>query len=135
MTSSFTQPRRSPSRPRHASSASLRATATHRSSYIRALAPTSLTGSRPAGRRERGCYGNSPLVLYRGAGAYFLDRLEPGVWRLEVMPDAIWVRDPFEKPSPKKIVARIAWNSWPMRIDLPDLGTGFSAKGLNDGNR
>lgn len=50
------------------------------------------------------------------------------------MPDAIWVRDPFEKPSPKKRVSRIAWNEWPMRIDLPDLGGDFQALGLNDGN-
>ena len=58
----------------------------------------------PAPRKlsELAGYGNSPLVHYPGAGAYFLDRLEPGVWRLEVMPDAIWVRDPFEKPSPEK---------------------------------
>jgi hypothetical protein len=79
-------------------------------------------------------YGSSPLVDYPGQGAYFLDRLEAGVWRLEVMPDAIWVRDPFEKPNQHKQVARIAWNEWPMRIDLPDLGAGFRATGLNDGN-
>ncbi|HZF14950.1 MAG TPA: hypothetical protein VE046_03310 [Steroidobacteraceae bacterium] len=79
-------------------------------------------------------YGNSPVVRYPGQGAYFLDRLERGVWRLEVMPDAIWVRDPFEKPSPKKEVVRIAWNEWPMTIDLVDLGTNFRAAGLNDGN-
>ena len=79
-------------------------------------------------------YGRSPLVDYPGQGAYFLDQLEPGVWRLEVMPDAIWVRDPFEKPSPTKEVARIAWNEWPLRIDLPDLGAEFSAVGLNEGN-
>ncbi|HUL54396.1 MAG TPA: hypothetical protein VLT83_13400 [Opitutaceae bacterium] len=79
-------------------------------------------------------YGRSPVVDYPGQGAYFLDRLEPGVWRLEVMPDAIWVRDPFERASLKKRVACIAWNEWPMRIDLPDLGDGYRAAGLNDGN-
>lgn len=79
-------------------------------------------------------YGNSPLVTYPGQGAYFLDRLEPGVWRLEVMPDAIWVRDPFEKPSPRKPVVRIAWNEWPLRIGLPDLGDDFEAVGINPGN-
>ena len=41
--------------------------------------------------------GSSPVVRYQGYGAYFLDRLEHGVWRLEVMPDAITVRDPFRK--------------------------------------
>ncbi len=79
-------------------------------------------------------YGTSVVVNYPGQGAYFIDRLAPGVWRLEVMPDAIWVRDPFEKPNPHKQVARIAWNAWPMRIDLPDLGSGFRAVGLNRGN-
>jgi hypothetical protein len=79
-------------------------------------------------------YGNSPVVAHPGRGAYFLDRIEPGVWRLEVMPDAIWVRDPYEKPNPDKHVSRIAWNTWPMRIDLPDLGADFAVKGLNDGN-
>jgi hypothetical protein len=79
-------------------------------------------------------YSTSPVVDYPGQGAYFLDRLDAGVWRLEVMPDAIWVRDPFEKPNKHKQVARIAWNEWPMRIDLPDLGAGFQAIGLNDGN-
>ena len=85
--------------------------------------------------REIAGYGSSPLIDYPGHGAYFLDRLERGIWRLEVMPDAIWIRDPFEKPSPKKHVARIAWNEWPMRIELPDLGVNFRAVGLNDGNR
>ena len=79
-------------------------------------------------------YASSPVVDYPGQGAYFLDRLEPGVWRLEVMPDAVWIRDPFEKASPRKPVSIIAWNEWPMRIELPDLGADFDAAGLNDGN-
>lgn len=88
----------------------------------------------PKKLQEIAGYGNSPVAQYPGRGAYFLDKLERGVWRLEVMPDAIWVRDPFEKPSPKKQVVRIAWNEWPMAIDLPDLGGDFRAVGLNDGN-
>ena len=46
--------------------------------------------------------GNSSVVTYSGNGAYFLDKLDDGVWRLEVMPDAIHIRDPFERASPKK---------------------------------
>jgi len=79
-------------------------------------------------------WGHSPLVQYRGTGAYFLDRLEPGVWRLEVMPDAIWVKDPFGRISPKKKVGVIKWNQWPMKVDLPDLGENFSLRPINSGN-
>lgn len=79
-------------------------------------------------------YGHSPVVHYEGCGAYFLDRLEEGVWRLEVMPDAVWVRDPFERASPDKEVSVILRKKWPMMINLPDLGAGFSFAGLNEGN-
>ncbi|WP_246000425.1 cellulase family glycosylhydrolase [Pontibacter diazotrophicus] len=78
--------------------------------------------------------GSSPVVEYKGTGAYFIDKLENGVWRLEVMPDAIHVRDPFAKASPQKIVTRIQWQEHPMEISLPDLGADFSIKGQNPGN-
>lgn len=78
--------------------------------------------------------GSSQVVQYDGSGAYFLDKIEEGVWRLEVMPDAIHIRDPFERASPKKEVTRIQWQTHSMEIILPDLGSGFSIKGLNEGN-
>ena len=56
------------------------------------------------------------------------------MWRLEVMPDAIYIRDPFERASPRKEVTRIQWQSNSMQLSLPDLGAGFSVNGLNDGN-
>ncbi|MDL2247122.1 glycoside hydrolase family 5 protein [Bacteroides sp. OttesenSCG-928-J23] len=80
-----------------------------------------------------GC-GTSPVVKYEGTGAYFLDKLEEGVWRLELMPDAVLVADPFAKPSLKKEVANIIWNRWDMQIALPDLGNEFSVEPLNAGN-
>lgn len=79
-------------------------------------------------------FGHSPIVKYEGAGAYFLDRLQEGVWRLEVMPDAIWLDDPFGKTSPKKKIAAIAWREWPVSLALPDLGDGFTIRGINEGN-
>lgn len=79
--------------------------------------------------------GDSPVVTYEGTGAYFLDKLEDGVWRLEVLPDAVWIQDPFRPASPKKEVAVIKWNSWPMTLTLPDLGKEFSIEGLNSGNK
>lgn len=71
-------------------------------------------------------YGSSPVVTYGGEGTYFLDRIRRGVWRLEVYPDAVPVRDPFEMPSADKIVTRAIWRAWPMRIALPDLGPSFT---------
>lgn len=78
--------------------------------------------------------GNSPVIRYDGYGAYFLDKLEPGVWRLEVMPDAIWVKDPFGRNSLDRVNAVVKWNEWSMTIDLPDLGENFTLKPLNEGN-
>lgn len=80
-----------------------------------------------------GC-GSSPVVSYEGTGAYFIDKLEDGVWRLEVMPDAILVSDPFAKPSLKKEVVRIYRGSWNMALNLPNLGNSFSISGINNGN-
>ena len=78
--------------------------------------------------------GSSPLVHYDGLGAYFLDKVGEGIWRLEVMPDAIHIRDPYEKPSLQKEVTRIEWQKEAMSILIPDIGEGFSIKGLNSGN-
>lgn len=78
--------------------------------------------------------GTSPVVSYEGTGAYFLDKLEEGVWRLEVMPDAVVVNDPFAKASLEKEVTQIIWNQWNMQINLPNLGHEFSVSALNSGN-
>ncbi|WP_207513747.1 cellulase family glycosylhydrolase [Longitalea luteola] len=78
--------------------------------------------------------GSSPVVQYGGSGAYFLDKLEDGIWRLEVMPDAIHIRDPFERASPQKEVTRIEWNRHAMQFVIPDLGEDFTLQPLNEGN-
>jgi len=78
--------------------------------------------------------GTSPLVAYNGSGAYFLDKLSNGVWRLEVFPDAIVIRDPFEKAAPQKEVTRIEWNTNSMQLQLPDLATRFFITPVNAGN-
>jgi hypothetical protein len=79
-------------------------------------------------------FGNSPVVKYEGRGAYFLDKLENGVWRLEVMPDAILVENPFGNNSLDKILAVINHSEWEMRVELSDLGSDFSISGVNKGN-
>ncbi|MFL5807961.1 MAG: membrane or secreted protein [Flavisolibacter sp.] len=78
--------------------------------------------------------GSSSLVQYNGTGAYFLDKISNGAWRLEVMPDAVFIRDPFERASPSKEVTSIQWGNNQMKIVLADLGPSFNVKGINTGN-
>ena len=89
---------------------------------------TSSNARDPSTLRRIAGYGSSPLVRYAGEGVYFLDKVRPGVWRLEVYPDAVPVRDPFEPPSAEKIVTRAINRSWPMTLTLPDLGASFSVQ-------
>ena len=79
-------------------------------------------------------FGNSAVVKYEGRGAYFMDKLDKNSWRLEVMPDAILVNNPFGKNSPGKTVAVINYREWPMKLDLPALGPDFSVKGISAEN-
>ena len=76
-------------------------------------------------------FGSSPVVEYEGTGTYFLDRIRTGVWRLEVYPDEVLVRDPFDQPQPGRVVSRLLYRSWPMTLHLPDLGTRFFATPVN----
>ena len=78
--------------------------------------------------------GNSPVIQYEGTGAYFLDRLEKGLWRLEIMPDAVQINDPFAKPSLKKEVVAIEWGKWDMKLNLSQLTSNFTVTGINEGN-
>jgi hypothetical protein len=88
----------------------------------------------PSALRRIAGYGSSPMVTYEGEGVYFLDKVRPGVWRLEVYPDAVPVRDPFEPPNPGKIVTRAIWRAWPMTVRLPDLGVEFTVQSLTAGS-
>ncbi len=78
--------------------------------------------------------GSSTVVSYKGYGAYFLDKLENGAWRLEVMPDAITVRDPFARPSPTREAVHIQWADQLIKLALPDIGNDFTIKGIDAGN-
>jgi len=80
-----------------------------------------------------GC-GSSPVVSYEGTGSYFLDKLQTGLWRLEVYPDAVWVNDPFGKHRLDREVSRVLWRNWPMEINLLDLGRTFTVEPRDKGN-
>src|SRR2546426_11561011 len=96
---------------------------------------THATPPDPAALGRIAGYGSSPLVTYEGEGSYFLDKVRPGVWRLEVYPDAVPVADPFEPPSPDKIVTRAIGRAWPMTLALTDLGASFTVQPVTTGNQ
>lgn len=83
--------------------------------------------------RIAGC-GSSPVVRYTGSGAYFLDRLGAGAWRLEVHPDAVWLADPFGQDKLGREVSRVIWRTREMEPRLPGLGEDFEIEPLNAGN-
>lgn len=93
------------------------------------------TATRPPnpGRLERIVgVGSSPIVSYEGSGAYFLDRVSAGVWRLELYPDAVTIRDPFtwSRGGKRTPVVRLIEHPWPMTVRLPDLGQTFTITSL-----
>lgn len=89
----------------------------------------------PAALRQIVGTGSSPVVRYEGLGAYFLDKLADGQWRLEVYPDALFVQDPFaQRLNDRTVSSRLLWRTWPMRLTLPDLGDTFSVTPLDVGN-
>lgn len=77
---------------------------------------------------------NSPVVQYTGTGAYFVDKLADGIWRMEVLPDALTVQNPFGRNALDKTVGIIDWNARSMTISLPDLGDEFQIAPLNPDN-
>lgn len=79
-------------------------------------------------------FGQSPIVSYAGRGAYFLDKIAPGKWRLELMPDAIITQNPYGRNSPDRTVAVIQWAEHLMTLKLPGLGENFNILPLNEGN-
>ncbi len=95
---------------------------------------TSTIPPNPSTLKSIAGYGTSPVISYKGYGAYLLDKISDGVWRLEVLPDAIWVRDPFSKATPKIENVVIKWIKYEMGVNLPDLGKTFTVTGVNDGN-
>jgi len=79
-------------------------------------------------------HGSSEIVQYEGKGAYFLDKLDRGIWRLEVMPDPILIKNPFGSNSLDKIVSVISWKENSMRLNMNELSENFKISGLNDDN-
>lgn len=83
-------------------------------------------------RRVWGC-GVSPVVGSTGNGCYFLDRVEPGLWRLQLYPSVMPCADPHTgRPG---IKTAVLGDSPELTVRLPDLGTEFTAWRTADGTR
>ncbi len=93
---------------------------------------TSSMPEKPEELIEIAGYGSSPLISYEGKGAYFLDKIAEDSWRLEVMPDAYWLGDPYARVSPRRQVAAVNHQHRKMTINLPQLGGDFLIKALGD---
>jgi hypothetical protein len=71
-------------------------------------------------------WGNSAVVEYDGTGAYFLDKLSEGAWRLEILPDAILVANLFGRNSLDKTVAIIKFDQHQLKFNIPGFENGFT---------
>ncbi|WP_438863470.1 hypothetical protein [Neptunicella sp.] len=69
--------------------------------------------------------GSSSMVDYQGSGSYFVDKVKPGVWQLEVYPDLQAIEDPHQNSSLHREVGRLYINNQTMQIDLAELGPRF----------
>ena len=77
-------------------------------------------------RHVWGC-GTSAVAGSTGNGAYFLDRIADGVWRLQLYPSVFTVNDPY---SGSRSVKEVVVPEHPaVTVQLPDLGTGWTATG------
>jgi hypothetical protein len=78
--------------------------------------------------------GSSVVANYSGSGAYFLDKVADGVWRLEVYPDVLTLQDPYQNSSLSREVGRLYAAAQQLKLTLSDLGKNYQLQGLNSGN-
>lgn len=86
------------------------------------------------GRLEKvwGC-GASSVAASTGNGAYFLDRVGDGLWRLQVYPSVRPIADPYTGLPGKKTV--VLADSVSFTATLPDLGPAYAVFSSLDGAR
>jgi len=80
-------------------------------------------------------HGTSPIVDYQGTGAYFLDKLSDGVWRLEIMPDILHVKDFYIYPCYDTPVTVLKDTKHDLKITLPGLGDNFKTLNLDNNTK
>ena len=80
-------------------------------------------------QRVYGC-GRSSVVSSDGSGAYFLDKAETGVWRLQLYPNVITVANPFSGSAGVKTA--LVPGDVSICVHLPDLGDEFVVRRLSE---
>lgn len=83
-------------------------------------------------RRVWGC-GSSAVASSSGSGAYFLDRVQPGLWRLQLYPSVFPLADPYTGESGLKTA--VLADTAVMTVKLPDLGSGYTVWSTAKGGR
>lgn len=78
--------------------------------------------------RVWGC-GTSPVVACGGSGAYYLDRVSPGLWRLQLYPDLFVVADPYSGTGETKVC--LLPGPVGLTVRLPDLGESFAVRAFD----
>lgn len=76
-------------------------------------------------------WGNSPLVEYDGTGAYFLDKVGDGIWRLELMPDAMITDNLFGQNNLSSIRAIVKHERRKIKFNLPEFQNGFAIESVD----
>ena len=93
--------------------------------YFYSNDPVTQPPSPPSLERVYGC-GRSSVAASDGSGAYFLDRVRVGIWRLQVYPNVMTVADPFSGTAAKKTA--LVPGDVLMNVHLPDLGEAFAVR-------
>lgn len=76
-------------------------------------------------------WGNSTLVEYEGTGAYFLDKLGEGTWRLELMPDATIADNLFGWNDLEHTRAVVSYQKHDFNIFLPEFADGYAVESID----
>lgn len=76
--------------------------------------------------------GQSSVAASDGRGAYFLDKVIDGVWRLQLYPDIFEVSDPYTYKTPGKTVVLARQLSF--MVCLPDLGSSWRVRTVQVGD-
>ena len=79
-------------------------------------------------RRIYGC-GASSVAASSGNGAYFLDKVHDGLWRLQLYPSIVQISDPYKNG---RQVKRVVVGASPrFYLNLPDVGGAYHVHGTN----